>query len=417
MRLLFRLFLLTALLAMGALAVLLWAVLADAPLAVQERRLSHEDIGRAKAVLRAHNPRHRPPGTPQRISLSGEDLDLAANYLFQTYANGGARVELAPGKLQLSASLQVPRLPLRPYLNLHAVVPDDRLPPRLTRLQLGALAVPDWLTERLLRWGLSLITRSQDLQLANETIQQLAIDRDAVHVTYRWQPGIISAVRQSLLPEADIEALAVYHKRLVQLNDYGYGKRGSLTSLLPPLFALAAERSSQRDPVAENRALLLVLGAWASGRGMGALLPEARVHPWRFLLTLEGRRDLAQHFLVSAALAAAADTTLADAVGVFKEVSDADGGSGFSFTDLAADRAGTRFGERAVRSPDSARALQQQLAAGIDESAILPRVGDLPEYLSEAEFRRRYTAVGSPAYQALMQEIEQRLDTAALLND
>jgi hypothetical protein len=224
-------------------------------------------------------------------------------------------------------------------------------------------------------------------------------------------------VRQSLLAETDRAALAAYHKRLVKLNNYGYGARGSLTTVLPELFALAAERSREQDPVAENRALLLVLGAWASGRGMGALLPEARVHPWRFLLTLEDRRDLAQHFLVSAALAAAADTTLADAVGVFKEVSDADGGSGFSFTDLAADRAGTRFGERAVRSAESARLLQQQLAGGVAESALLPRIGDLPEYLSEPEFRRRYTAVGSPAYQELMQEIERRLDTAPLLND
>ena len=46
-----------------------------------------------------------------------------------------------------------------------------------------------------------------------------------------------------------------------------------------------------------------------------------------------GRKDFAQHFLASAALAARGDSTLSNAVGLFKEISDTDRGSGFSFTD------------------------------------------------------------------------------------
>ena len=417
MRLLLRLLLLLFVSAVAALGILAWFALSPEPLAVDQRRLSHEDIARAKEILREHDPRRLPPGTTRRISVSGQDLDLAANYLFQTYANGGARVRLEPGRLHLDASLRVAQVPFRPYLNLRVTVPDDHLPPRLTGLQLGAVTLPDRLTHFLVDRGLNLIARSQDKQLATETIRQLTVDAEHVRLTYRWRPELIAAVRQSLLPKADRVALAAYHKRLVRLNKFGYGARGSLTLVLPELFALAAERSAQGDPVTENRALLLVLGAWASGRGMGALQPEARVHPWRFLLSLEGRRDLAQHFLVSAALAAAADTSLADAVGVYKEVADASGGSGFSFTDLAADRAGTRFGERAVGSAQSAARIQAEVAAGIAERDIIPAITDLPEYLTEAEFRRRYGEVGSPAYQAQMAEIERRLDGVRLLND
>lgn len=417
MRLLLRLLLLLLLLGTAALAALAWFALADRPFTVQERQLSHADIGRAKELLRMHDPRRLRPGTVRRISLSEQDLDLATNYLLQTYGGGGARVELTPGELHLTASLRLARLPARRFVNLRLTLLDADMAPHFTGLQLGALSVPDALAQWLVERALGLVARSQDLQLASQSIRELRIADDQARLTYQWRPELIDAVRQSLLPEADRLALAAYHKRLVRLNDYGKGTRGSLTSVLPALFELAKRRSADLDPVAENRALLLVLGAWASGRGMGALLPEARVHPWRFLLTLEGRRDLAQHFLVSAALAAAADTSLADAVGVFKEVSDASGGSGFSFTDLAADRAGTRFGERAVRSAESAVALQRAMAAGIVETAILPRVGDLPEFLSEAEFEERYGAVGSPAYQALMQQIEQRLDTAPLLSD
>ena len=71
-----------------------------------------------------------------------------------------------------------------------------------------------------------------------------------------------------------------------------------------------------------------------------------------------------------------------DAAGLFKEIEDARSGSGFSFDDIAADRAGTRFGEYAA-NPVSAQKLQRQLSGGIGEKDIMPRSDDLPEFLSE----------------------------------
>src|SRR5262249_40587622 len=54
--------------------------------------------------------------------------------------------------------------------------------------------------------------------------------------------------------------------------------------------------------------------------------------------TMHGRHDLAQHFWVSAALTALWGAKQAEAAGVLKEWLDsAEGGSGFSFADLAAD--------------------------------------------------------------------------------
>jgi hypothetical protein len=95
-------------------------------------------------------------------------------------------------------------------------------------------------------------------------------------------------------------------------------------------------------------------------------------------------------------------------VGLWKELADARrGGSGFSFNDLAADRAGTRFGELAVR--DAAR-LQQRIAAGIGDADLLPPVNDLPEHLPQAEFDARYGGVGGAGYQRLLAVIESRLD-------
>jgi hypothetical protein len=125
-------------------------------------------------------------------------------------------------------------------------------------------------------------------------------------------------------------------------------------------------------------------------------------------VTLQQRQDFPLHFLISAVIAAEAGTPLADAVGLWKELADArHGGSGFSFNDLAVDRAGTRFGERAVREP--AR-LQARIAAGATEADFMPEVSDLPEFLPEAEFVSRYGGVGGAAYKRMVADIEARVD-------
>lgn len=64
--------------------------------------------------------------------------------------------------------------------------------------------------------------------------------------------------------------------------------------------------------------------------------------------TMRGRRDLAQHFAVSAGLAVLIGTKNAELAGIGKEISDSRGGSGFSFADLAADLAGVQFANALV---------------------------------------------------------------------
>ena len=44
----------------------------------------------------------------------------------------------------------------------------------------------------------------------------------------------------------------------------------------------------------------------------------------------------------------------------------------------------------------------------------MPRLDDLPEGLPEAEFRRRFGSVDSPAYRKLADAIEARLDALPL---
>ena len=99
---------------------------------------------------------------------------------------------------------------------------------------------------------------------------------------------------------------------------------------------------------------------------------------------------------------------VSNAIGLMKEVDDSRGGSGFSFTDLGADKAGTRFGQQ-VTSQTSASDLQQRLARSTHEQDFMPEVSDLPEGLSESEFVQRFGGVDSPQYNQLIAKIDRRV--------
>jgi hypothetical protein len=50
----------------------------------------------------------------------------------------------------------------------------------------------------------------------------------------------------------------------------------------------------------------------------------------------------------------------------------------------------------------------------LKESDLMPEIADLPEYMPEAEFKRRFGGVGAPAYKQMMQDIERRVAACAL---
>jgi uncharacterized protein YfiM (DUF2279 family) len=185
------------------------------------------------------------------------------------------------------------------------------------------------------------------------------------------------------------------------------GERVTLAEVLAPLMSGNGQDREQR------RAALLVLASSLAGGNLAAIVPEAASWPQppRVAITLRGRHDSAQHFVVSAALAAWAGEPVATAIGLYKELEDARRGSGFSFADLAADRAGTRFGE--LVAADATR-LDEVLAGTPGDADLLPPLEGLPEFLPEAEFRRRYGGPGEPAYEKVADEIERRLSGLAL---
>ena len=397
-----------------ALGAAFWLALDRLPLVTAPPVVASGDVERARNLFKRHDPQHQRPGIVRLLAADQREVNLALGHLAGRWAGLAAQVTLEQGAATVRASVPVPYTSR--WANVDARLVQSQGLPEIGRLRIGKLPLPAWCAQPLIAWALQRRGLSADPQLARDVVRHVDLRAGRLLVFYAWQEDTSSRMLTALVPPAHQERLKAYSDRLVELiSSEPTGAAIPLARLLPPLFAQARQRvAAGADAVQENRAAILALTFYANRQGLSAIVPAAR--HWKSALprtvTLGGRSDLPLHFLVSATIAAESGGPLANAVGLYKEVADSQGGSGFSFIDLAADRAGTRFGQRAVRD---ASWLQSRLAEGVIEGDLLPDVSDLPEYLSATQFQQRFGALGSAPYRRLMDHIETRLDALDVL--
>ncbi|MEO8544666.1 MAG: hypothetical protein ABJA49_16980 [Betaproteobacteria bacterium] len=412
MRLILRLFLLL-LVGLPLLAVgVIYLAIDDTALVQGQAVLTPAHVQRARWLLDHHDPRTMRPGVLRTVVVSEEDLDIAANYLANRYGGGASKVVLHDGGGTVRASIALPSNPVGRFVNLDLSWRETADLPRVDALQLGRVAVPAFLCNWLLDRGLRYLQANQRYAAAADVIRQVRARDGFLIVDFEWNSAAPEQLKSALIGQPEQERLKYYNERLVALaGAANVGRAVSLDRLLGPLLQLAVERSAAGDAGLEYRSALIVLAFYVNGKGLTALVPQA--HDWpmprRHVVTLAGRPDLTQHFTISAVLAATAGSPLSDVVGLYKELDDARDGSGFSFNDLAADHAGTRLGALAVGAASGRERLRRSLAAGLRESDLMPEVRDLPEFLPQAEFVRRFGGVGQPRYQAMLDRIAQRI--------
>jgi hypothetical protein len=411
LKVLSRLFL--ALLLLVPLALVAAAVLAFSiePSVKGGDALTPDLVRRAERLIRAHDPRRAHDGQVRSVQIDGADLNLMASYAASRYGMA-TTVTLQQGQALVRASLPT-RSPFGGYLNITGVVADSAGLPRPSQVTVGRLPIPDWLTERLVGIALRRVTSADSTQLAADMVRSVSMRDGQLRIDYAWRDDAPDRMRALAVSAADAERFRAYHERIVQTLNALPPSQRSLVDLLGPLMQLAIERSADGDAVVENRSVVIALTFYSLGVRMDAVVPDARdwPRPKRRALLLKGRDDLPKHFLVSAVLAATAGTPLSYVVGVYKEIDDSQGGSGFSFSDIAADRAGTTFGERAV---NAGAELQARVGRGLTEADLMPEIADLADNMPEAEFTRRFGGVGAPAYNRVIADIDRRVAACRL---
>ncbi|MBQ0718870.1 MAG: hypothetical protein KBT88_10895 [Gammaproteobacteria bacterium] len=426
---LFRLCLFTPLLLLLGLFAVLALCIESSALVPQQEPFNAASVSRVKQILRQHKVQRLRGRDTQTIAMSEEELNLLASHLAHRLDAAGAVLKIQQGLLAFKSSWDISallpyKLQASSYLNIDTVVASSAGTDNagtglnslhIQSLRIGQLSVPPLLVETLVHFALQRLQADEDLHNVAKAIQTIDFGAQEIALTYQWREDLIATLRGRFITAQERQALAIYQQFLVAEVDR-QGRELTFTRLLEATFRFARERSHSAEPVLENKAAIIVLAAYANGGGLSTLLPEARnwPKPRRAKLRLHGRSDLAQHFMTSAALAVAGGGALSNAIGLRKEMDDAHSGSGFSFKDLAADMAGTRFGELAVASSASASTLQNRLAKGHGDTVLMAGIGGLEENLSQAKFAARYGGPGDRRYQQVVNSIDQRINSLAL---
>jgi hypothetical protein len=398
---------------LAGLTVLPWLMLDSAPAIEPPTEFRRSDLAWVKSLFQKHDPRRQTPDVVHSIQLDEAELNRLLNYAVELRRVSGIAAELTPGLATLTATLAVPPNPFGGYLNLTAEVAEVPSGIQIQSLQLGSLPLPgalaDWTARLAHRW----LRRDETYAALADAFSQVSFDENQATLDYRWHPELLTRVERKsaellIAPEDQARMLAYAEQLDALLKQQPHGSTVPLVQVMAPLFA--HPQGNDGDATAQNRAALTALAAYLSGISLPRLLEggsRSIRHAPRVLLSLHGRRDFAEHFVISAALSVNGGSRLANAIGLIKEEEDASKGSGFSFTDLAANRAGVRLGERATG--EAAARVQQKLAAARNDADLMPDFRDLPEFMPQAEFERRFGPIGSARYQHAVARIDARL--------
>ncbi|UCE46767.1 MAG: hypothetical protein JSW47_14280 [Phycisphaerales bacterium] len=422
---------LLAFLAVLCTGIILRLLVVETPLPFEAARVTSAEKRRLVRLIRSKSPRSLNEGHTHTLRLTEHDINVLLSWgLSLGSPNQKAKVSLARDSTSLSVSAGVTLGGRKTrYLNIVVAggphIHEGNLSLNVDRCRVGSVEVPLWLLDSLSPVITSRLSHDQRSKPFLDAIRRATIGPDSIEVTYgrlHLPPGF----REDLFGPANASEVVLASTRaqvdhLLAVVSQLPNTRPSFGMCFETVFSLARVRSAVNDPVAENRAGIFALGVLLGHprieEFLGPVLPESDNGAARRALgrvVLRERADWTKHFCVSAAIALLSDELVSDAAGLLKEELDADiGGSGFSFADLLADRAGTTFAVRATRDEAAARAIQDRIVRGFRVEEFFPPAADLPERIPDAELQSRYDGVGGEAYRRLIEEIERRIAVCA----
>ncbi len=405
--------------------ILLLLVLQQDPAVAPNRPLDQAQISEIQQLLIDHDPRQLLVSNFQEVRLSENELNALATYVKNTnsvLATINAHTDLVDNGADVAISIPVNAFGMVRWLNitLHLLHDNDSL--RIDTVDAGSLTLPSALLTSLGQAFSTQVSVDENYQLIAAFFGSLhfqSITKERVVIMLDWQEDNLQQLgdqaRQLFVSAREADRLLETHDRLARnLSELPAGiTTVRLNDLLRPLFLNANLNSAGgADPVAENRAVFIVLTAYMTDLDLEQLIGTdvTIAEPRKLKVVIESREDLARHVVSSAAIAASAGATMAEVLTVYKEVSDSRYGTGFSFTDIAANQAGTMLGILASRSESDARQFQEIMLDTQSDADYMPSLGTY-DGMSEAEFIEQYGSRESEAYRQRLGEITDSIAT------
>ncbi|MDP6352436.1 MAG: hypothetical protein QF926_10495 [Alphaproteobacteria bacterium] len=435
MRLIRRLFFLLLLVIVVGPVVLILVAIEDSPGVSVMKTLDTGGATRARDLAVRTISTLFTPAETASISASKRELNELMALMARGLGPVKGGVEVTEEGLKAVVTLHLPHNPLGDYINLRFGFEPSPTGLDLAPVALGRIEIPGAAVVEALRLGFDLVLGGAQGTAVVGSIRAVTFEFDRMTVALVPVPDLkeslqgvadrLAEVRDQVALLGDPAVVRAYYAKLMELDQNRQGAGAlSLAEYVGPVFALARSRSAGGDPAAENQAAVLALAIYHGDRRFERLIGPVRTEemkanePRRRHVMLRDRQDLTLHFIISAGLEIVASSGVNLAIGEFKELLDAaGGGSGFSFSDLAADRTGARFAQVARDGGGGARRLQEVLAGAAEEDLFFPAIAGLPDGLTDAAFQSRFGGIDGAEYKKLVDEIDRRIAQRAAYRD
>ncbi|WP_347987014.1 hypothetical protein [Methylomonas sp. AM2-LC] len=409
-----RLFLYSGLCVTVLLSIFLCFALDNSPQIIVFQGLNREDIQRAKQLLHVE-PEQRE--SIKTLSLNQKDLNIAVSYLLDHFVENTSEISILPDKICLQIAIFVPENLWGRYLDIHFCLQQKQDTIRIKSFKIGEISIPDPAANILIPFVIQHTALNKYWLEMHQYVRDVRITPQTVEISYLGK--IVDAAKQlAIQKHKEYPNLHLYQQQINEIvSQHNPEWRLSLSEIIQPLFLSALHRSTEETAIQENRTIIIAVASYIYKNELRNYLPIGLVYSKEYLVFAYKRNDIPQHFIASALLTAVESKLLSQQVGIDKEVGDSQKGSGFSFIDLSADRAGIRFGQQAVASPEQARRFQEKVATIKDYTAILPDIEGLPEHMDELTFKEKYANVESESYKQMINLIDNRIAKLPIYNN
>jgi hypothetical protein len=399
----------------------------DSAMVSQSSDISANDLKQVKRFIRLNNPAKFSSGQIAKTQISQQDLNLFLHYISQKAPDPlknrmNAATILGEKQAYLQITLKIPENPAGAYLNILAELQSNEVGNmqsglKLSSLRVGRMNIPLFLAGPLTNAVHGLLQKKIiEYQLLSQSVKSVQFKQKSLTINYLWDQKTAESIKSKLssrIIDNKLKQALIAQSNKLAILSYQLAVKPGLNELLKPMFKLAEKRSNKNNPVIENKAVFITLGAYALKRNISKFFEKKYQQPIKYKqIILKNRHDLSKHLLISAAITSLSDSGLAESIGFEKEISDSQDGSGFSFADLAADQAGIRLAEFSMASEQQARNLQLKMATVEFEADYMPAIDDLPEGLTQTDLNSEY--VRTTTYNKIQKLIDQRIENLSV---
>jgi len=385
---------------------------------------------------------------PVVLALSQTELNGLSALLNRAFPRVVSDVIIHNKTAKMNMTVELPLPQFIKYLNITGYLYPSNQGIELGDVHIGSLTFSGNYLVSLGRWfadtfvqdelGTKLVNAVQWVTLNHKQLRASLLIPKEMNQLNQGKSGLL-ALRDKLALFGNVESVKYYYQALVDDIDKSKNIENTKHSLsqyiqftlsLAKMKTIIHQDSAVQDNIAtteiaitENYSALMALGLYFGADSFEVLVGEVssltpaqqkKRNALKNKVTLRNRVDLQKHFMYSVALQLFGNTTASDTIGELKEFLDSNGGSGFSFADLMADRAGTRLAKLATASESSALRIQQLLSDNIKEQDFMPDIDGIPEGISAKVFTTDYRDVESIEYKQMITVLDNRLAELSL---